>query len=85
MVHAMVKLIQVVSLNVAFNSFNSAMTPLLVSSQFLELKSHVFKRFRKDNLFKVTCSGEVFFCLSKLLFFAVPFEPFFSNFQTQFY
>lgn len=50
---------QVVSLNVAVNSHNNVMLTLLVSNNFVELKSNVFKRFEPENLFQVACADMV--------------------------
>ena len=48
---------QMISLNVAVNSFDHALLTLLVSNQFVEIKGSVFKKFEKDNLFQITCAG----------------------------
>lgn len=48
-----------VSLNVAVNSHNNVMLTLLVSNNFVELKSNVFKRFEPDNLFVLSCSDMI--------------------------
>lgn len=50
---------QMISLNVAVNSFDHALLTLLVSNQFVEIKGSVFKKFEKDNLFQITCAGEL--------------------------
>ena len=52
----MVLYFQVISLNVAVNSYSNALLTLLLSNQFVEIKSTVFKRFDKDNLFQLTCA-----------------------------
>jgi hypothetical protein len=49
---------QLLSLNVAINSYDHALLTLIVSNQFVEIKGSVFKRFEKDNLFQITCAGE---------------------------
>ncbi len=48
---------QMISLNVAINSYDHALLTLLVSNQFVEIKGSVFKKFEKDNLFQITCAG----------------------------
>ncbi|KAK9719340.1 hypothetical protein K7432_004875 [Basidiobolus ranarum] len=58
-VHSMVLFYQVITLNVAVNSYNNALLSLLVSNQFGEIKSNVFKRFEKENLFQLSCSDVV--------------------------
>ncbi|KAL7752672.1 hypothetical protein RI367_001674 [Sorochytrium milnesiophthora] len=58
LVHAVVFLYQAVTLNVAVNSHN-ALLSLLISNQFVEIKSNVFKRFEAENLFQLSCSDIV--------------------------
>jgi hypothetical protein len=53
----MVLFYQVITLNVAVNSYNNALLTLLISNQFVEIKGAVFKKFEKENLFQLTCSG----------------------------
>ena len=55
--HSMVLFYQVITLNVAINSYNNALLTLLLSNQFVEIKGSVFKKFEKDNLFQLSCSG----------------------------
>ena len=55
--HTLVLVYQLLSLNVAVNSFDHALLPLLLSNQFVEIKGTVFKKFEKDNLFQITCAG----------------------------
>jgi hypothetical protein len=50
---------QLLSLNVAVNSYDHALLSLLVSNQFVEIKGSVFKKFEKDNLFQITCADIV--------------------------
>lgn len=57
--HALVMLYQLLSLNVAVNSYDHALLTLLVSNQFVEIKGCVFKKFEKDNLFQITCADIV--------------------------
>lgn len=52
-------LYQTIALNVAVNSYDHALLTLLVSNQFVEIKGSVFKKFEKDNLFQITCAGEL--------------------------
>lgn len=47
------------TLNVAVNSYSNALITLLLSNQFVEIKSTVFKRFEKENLFQLTCADVV--------------------------
>ncbi|TPX36661.1 hypothetical protein SmJEL517_g01348 [Synchytrium microbalum] len=54
--HSMCLFYQVMTLNVAINSYNNALLTLLVSNQFVEIKGSVFKKFEKENLFQLSCS-----------------------------
>lgn len=56
-VHTMVLFFQAITLNVSINSFSNALLTLLVSNQFVEIKSAVFKKFEKENLFQLSCAG----------------------------
>ena len=56
-VHAVCLFYQVITLNVAVNSYSNALLSLLMSNQFVEIKGSVFKKFEKDNLFQITCAG----------------------------
>lgn len=55
-VHSIVLLFQVITLNVAVNSYSNALLTLLLSNQFSEIKSAVFKKFDRENLFQLTCA-----------------------------
>lgn len=57
--HSLVLFYQVITLNVAVNSYSNALVTLLLSVQFVELKATVFKRFDKENLFQLTCADIV--------------------------
>ncbi|KAI8925644.1 eukaryotic membrane protein family-domain-containing protein [Entophlyctis helioformis] len=57
--HSLILFYQVMTLNVAINSYNNALMTLLLSNQFVEIKSSVFKRFEKENLFQLSCSDIV--------------------------
>lgn len=58
-VHAAALFYQVVTLNVAVNSYSNALLSLLMSNQFVEIKGTVFKKFEKENLFQLTCADVV--------------------------
>lgn len=58
-VHSTALFYQVITLNVAVNSYSNALITLLMSNQFVEIKSTVFKKFEKDNLFQLTCADVV--------------------------
>ena len=58
-IHAGTLFTQVITLNVAVNSYSNALLTLLLSNQFVEVKSTVFKMFQKDNLFQLTCADVV--------------------------
>lgn len=57
--HSVSLYFQVITLNVAVNSYSNALLTLLMSNQFVEVKSTVFKRIEKDNLFQLTCADIV--------------------------
>jgi len=57
--HATSLLMQVMALNVAVNSYSNALLTLLISNQFVEIKSTVFKKFERANLFQLTCADVV--------------------------
>lgn len=54
--HSYVLIYQTVSLHVAANSYSNALLTLLLSNQFAELKSAVFKKFEREGLFQLTMS-----------------------------
>lgn len=58
-IHATSLFYQVITLNVAVNSYSNALITLLISNQFVEIKSTVFKKFEKENLFQLTCADVV--------------------------
>ncbi|SCV73232.1 BQ2448_7157 [Microbotryum intermedium] len=57
--HTLVLFYQLVTLNVAINSYSNALLTLLLSNQFVEIKGSVFKKFEKENLFQLTCADVV--------------------------
>ncbi|GAA6008348.1 hypothetical protein JCM11491_004443 [Sporobolomyces phaffii] len=57
--HALVLFYQLVTLNVAVNSYSNALLTLLLSNQFVEIKGSVFKKFEKETLFQMTCADIV--------------------------
>ncbi|KAG6898715.1 hypothetical protein C0993_004900 [Termitomyces sp. T159_Od127] len=72
--HALVMVYQLISLNVAINSYDHALLTLLVSNQFVEIKGSVFKKFEKDNLFQITCADIVERFTLFLMLFVVAFR-----------
>ncbi|EPS41158.1 hypothetical protein H072_4997 [Dactylellina haptotyla CBS 200.50] len=57
--HATALFYQVITLNVAVNSYSNSLITLLLSNQFVEIKTTVFKRIEKENLFQMTCADIV--------------------------
>ncbi|KAK3315693.1 eukaryotic membrane protein family-domain-containing protein [Apodospora peruviana] len=57
--HSVTLFYQVIALNVAVNSYSNALLTLLMSNQFVEIKSTVFKRFEKENSFQLACADIV--------------------------
>ncbi|KAI9183283.1 hypothetical protein H9P43_004200 [Blastocladiella emersonii ATCC 22665] len=58
-IHSIVLYYQMVTLNVSINSYSNGLLPLLISNQFVEIKSSVFKRFEAENLFQLSCADMV--------------------------
>ena len=58
-IHASALFYQVITLNVAVNSYSNALLTLLMSNQFVEIKGSVFKMLEKENLFQMTCADVV--------------------------
>lgn len=54
--HSYILIYQVMALNVAINSYSNALLTMILSNQFSELKSAVFKRTEREGLFQITCS-----------------------------
>ncbi|KAH9143558.1 hypothetical protein AeRB84_012440 [Aphanomyces euteiches] len=59
LLHSMLLFGQVVTISVAIHSSSSSLMTLLISNNFAELKSSVFKKFEEQNLFQVACSDIV--------------------------
>mmetsp|Transcript_2060 Transcript_2060/g.3999 ORF Transcript_2060/g.3999 Transcript_2060/m.3999 type:complete len:316 (+) Transcript_2060:2-949(+) len=57
--HAMFMCVQIVTLNVSVNSNDKTLLVILISSQFVELKSMCFKKFGHKNLFQLAMSDVV--------------------------
>lgn len=55
-IHSLFLFVHVATLAVAVNSADNALLTLLVSGNFAEIKSTVFKKYNKQNLFKITTS-----------------------------
>jgi hypothetical protein len=55
-IHSLILFVHVATLNVAMNSADQALLALLISGNFAEIKSTVFKKYNKQNLFKITTS-----------------------------
>ena len=58
-IHSTALFYQLITLNVAVNSYSNALITLLMSNQFVEIKSTVFKKFEKESLFQLTCADVV--------------------------
>lgn len=54
--HTLILFVHVATLNVAINSADHALLTVLISGNFAEIKSTVFKKYNRPNLFKVTAS-----------------------------
>ncbi|KAL5528350.1 hypothetical protein ACEPAF_7486 [Sanghuangporus sanghuang] len=82
--HTLVLVYQLMSLNVAINSYDHALLSLLVSNQFVEIKGSVFKKFEKDNLFQITCADIVERFTISLMLFAVAFRNLIEMYGSEF-
>ncbi|KAK7744754.1 hypothetical protein SLS62_010056 [Diatrype stigma] len=58
-VHVLCLFYQVITLNVAVNSYSNTLLTLLISNQFVEIKGAVFKKIEKENLFQLSCADIV--------------------------
>ena len=54
---------QAITVSAAINSQNNALLTLLISNNFAEIKSNVFKRVSKENLHKMAYHGTTPFLL----------------------
>ncbi|KAK7922185.1 hypothetical protein WMY93_009087 [Mugilogobius chulae] len=52
--HAILIMVHASTLNVAFNSHNKSLLTIMMSNNFVEIKSNVFKKFGKNNLFQIS-------------------------------
>lgn len=57
LVHSLVIMSQAITVSAAINSQNNALLTLLISNNFAEIKSNVFKRVAKENLHKMAYHG----------------------------
>jgi hypothetical protein len=57
--HTVVLIYQTIALTVAANSYSNSLATLLLSNQFAEIKSSVFKRIDREGLFQMSCSDIV--------------------------
>ena len=66
-------------MNVAVNSYSNSVLSLLVSNQFMEIKSSVFKKFERENLFQLSFSDSI----ERFQLFTFIFIIFLRNFSQQ--
>ncbi|KAJ1675996.1 hypothetical protein EV182_000166 [Spiromyces aspiralis] len=59
LVHTMIIYYQMITWTVAINSYGQQLLTLLIANQFAEIKSTVFKRWEKENLFQLACADVV--------------------------
>ncbi|XP_042501772.1 protein POLLEN DEFECTIVE IN GUIDANCE 1 [Macadamia integrifolia] len=57
--HSFILLAQSITLSTCIVAHNNALLALLVSNNFAEIKSNVFKRFSKDNIHNMVCHDSV--------------------------
>ncbi|KAJ3214400.1 hypothetical protein HK099_006892 [Clydaea vesicula] len=58
-IHTVVLFYHMMTLNVAINSYSTSLLSLMLSNQFVEIKSSVFKKFERENLFQLSCSDVI--------------------------
>ncbi|XP_052771942.1 transmembrane anterior posterior transformation protein 1 homolog isoform X1 [Mya arenaria] len=54
--HTLLILFQATVLNVAFNSHNKSLLVIMMSNNFVEIKSHLFKKVDINHLYQIACS-----------------------------
>jgi hypothetical protein len=59
LMHSLVIMSQAITISAAINSQNNMLLTLLISNNFAEIKSNVFKRVGKDNLHKMAYHGMI--------------------------
>ncbi|GAB4828702.1 hypothetical protein Ancab_018367 [Ancistrocladus abbreviatus] len=86
-IHSFILLAQAITLSTCIVAHNNALLALLVSNNFAEIKSNVFKRFNKDNVHSIVYSDSVErFHISAFLLFVLAQNileaegPWFGNF-----
>uniref|UniRef100_A0A7C9AM40 Uncharacterized protein n=1 Tax=Opuntia streptacantha TaxID=393608 RepID=A0A7C9AM40_OPUST len=57
-IHSFILLAQAITLSTCIVAHNNSLLALLVSNNFAEIKSNVFKRFSKDNVQRIVYSGK---------------------------
>eukprot|EP01134_Creolimax_fragrantissima_P001178 CFRG1178T1 len=55
LLHSLVCFCQVMTLQVAINSHSRALLTMLLSNQFVELKGNVFKKYGREQVYKIAC------------------------------
>lgn len=68
--HSFILLAQAITLSTCIVAHNNALLALLVSNNFAEIKSNVFKRVSKENLHSLAYYGELnsFYCWFPIIF-----------------
>lgn len=56
MIHTLLILFQATVLNVAFNSHNKSLLVIMMSNNFVEIKSNLFKKVDTNHLYQISCS-----------------------------
>lgn len=62
LIHSFILLAQAITLSTCIVAHNNALLALLVSNNFAEIKSNVFKRYSKDNIHSLVYFGELASC-----------------------
>ncbi|KNC79035.1 hypothetical protein SARC_08561 [Sphaeroforma arctica JP610] len=71
--HSLVCFCQVMALQVAINSYNRALLTMLVSNQFVEVKGNVFKKYGREQVYRIACYDivERFYLITFLVLIAM--------------
>eukprot|EP01029_Cantina_marsupialis_P014645 TRINITY_DN3210_c0_g1_i2.p1 TRINITY_DN3210_c0_g1~~TRINITY_DN3210_c0_g1_i2.p1 ORF type:complete len:454 (+),score=55.94 TRINITY_DN3210_c0_g1_i2:51-1412(+) len=70
-IHTCLIFVRLVVLNVACNSSTSTRLHILISNNFVEIKSTVFKRFYPESIFQMSCSDVVEIFTTTLFLFLI--------------
>ncbi|KAJ6254438.1 hypothetical protein M0813_12396 [Anaeramoeba flamelloides] len=79
LVHASLYLMNLVTLHICVHSQGWTLVPFFLSTQTSQIKSIVFKRFGKQNVFQIVCADLVARMQLIIFFFIIVMRDFFTN------